>query len=174
MAAPHGAARALTGSFDVEDVLQVTCLEVFLRIGSLERRTVAGFRSWLGRIAQNNLRDAVRALERDKRPAANRRITKGAGGESARTLLLAVAGDHATAGSRAALEEEVGRLREALHRLPKSYRAVVQRMDLDELPMAEVADELGRSRGAVHMLRSRAYDRLRELLRDPRAGAGGS
>ena len=41
---------------------------------------------------------------------------------------------------------------------------VIRLVDLEQKPFAEVANELDRSIGAVHMLRSRAHDRLRELL----------
>ena len=60
-------------SFDRDDVLQVSFLEAYLRIRTLRTATMGGFRAWLARIATNNLRDAVRALERDKRPSARRR-----------------------------------------------------------------------------------------------------
>jgi RNA polymerase sigma factor (sigma-70 family) len=151
-------------SFELDDVLQVSYLEAFLRIGALEQRTLDGFRAWLRRIAQRNLSDAIRALERDKRPAARRRLTRGADGESARTLFAKLAGDHASASSHAVEAEVVAQLRAAIRRLPASYRHVIEQIDLAERGVTEVATELGRSLGAVHLLRSRALDRLRELL----------
>lgn len=153
---------------EVADVMQVTYLEAFLRVRGLRARSVEGFGAWLGRCAENNLRDAVRELLREKRPDAHGRATRGAG-ESARTLIGALAGDGATAGGLAAGREAVERLMEAIAALPESYARVVRALDLEERPVAEVAKELGRSAGAVHMLRSRAHDRLRELL----GGAGG-
>jgi RNA polymerase sigma-70 factor (ECF subfamily) len=151
-------------SFELDDVLQVSYLEAFLRIGALELRTLVGFRAWLKRITQRNLSDAIRALERDKRPAVRRRLTRGGAGESARTLFAKVAGDHASASSLAVEAEVMALLREAIQRLPASYRQVIEQLDLAERGVSEVATELGRSPGAVHMLHSRALDRLRELL----------
>lgn len=151
-------------SIDVEDVLQVTCLEAFLRIRSLDNCTVPGFLQWLRRMADNNLTDAIRALDRHKRPQAGDRITQGPAGQSARTLLLAVADPRATAGSQAELADELVRLRTAVAALPASYRQVIEQVDLAERTVGEVAAEMGRSEGAVHMLRSRAHDRLHELL----------
>ena len=149
---------------DADDVLQVTFLEAFLRIRSLETRTVAGFHAWLQRIAERNLLDAVRALGRDKRDDA-RRVTRGPAGESSRTLLLTVAGENRTAGGAAVLADEIARLHDAIGQLPASYRTVVEQVDLRERPLAEVAAGMRRSIGAVHMLRSRAHDRLHELLK---------
>ncbi len=157
--------RRWQSSLDAEDVMQVTYLDAYLRVAMLRSRTTNSFRGWLARIAENNLRDALRALQRDKRPdgGGRRRATRG-GGSSAETLMGNLLDSDPTAGSVAAGREAVSRLRAALERLPASYRRVVDEVDLAERPVAEVAAELEKSPGAVHMLRSRAHDRLRELL----------
>ena len=153
-------------SLDADDVLQVSFLEAFLRIGSLRDHSPSGLLAWVRRLVQNNLTDAIRGLERDKRPDPRRRVTQGVEGQSARTLLGSVAGEQATAGAQASLKEQLDRLQEAIRGLPESYRRVVQAMDLEEVSVAEVAQRMGRSRGAVHLLRSRAHERLSELLRE--------
>ncbi|MBI5850878.1 MAG: sigma-70 family RNA polymerase sigma factor [Planctomycetes bacterium] len=150
---------------DAEDVLQVTFLEAFLRVRSLEQRTVAGFRAWLRQLTRHNLVDAIRALERAKRPSPKHRVTRGPDGESARTLLLSLSDGRQSVCSRASLAEDVARLHAAVAALPASYRLVVQQVDLEQRPVTELAREMGRSEGAVHMLRSRAHERLYELLR---------
>ena len=52
----------------------------------------------------------------------------------------------------------------ALGSLPGDYEKVVRMYDLEGRPIGEVAAELGRSEGAVYMLRARAHDRLREQM----------
>ena len=153
-------------SLDPEDILQVSSLEAFLRIGSLRDATPDSFRAWIKRIVANNLRDAIRGLERDKRPNPRDRVTRGSSGESARTLLNALTDSRASASTPAILAEDLERLRAVIRVLPRSYRLVVERMDLEERDAAEVSAEMGRSRGAIHLLRSRAHDRLRELLHE--------
>src|SRR5215468_5727754 len=69
----HAETRARIGSkysgvFDADDILQITFLEAFLRIGAFEPGPHVSFLAWLRRIAENNIRDAIRELERDKRP----------------------------------------------------------------------------------------------------------
>ncbi len=157
--------RRWQASLDPDDVMQVTYLEAYLRIATLRSRTTEGFRGWLARIAENNLRDALRALQRDKRPDGDgrRRATRG-GGTSAETLMGSLLDTDPTAGSVAAGGEAVSRLQAALDLLSASYRRVVDEIDLAERPVTEVAAELEKSPGAIHMLRSRAHDRLRELL----------
>ena len=158
-------------SLSVDDVLQVSWLEAFLRIGSLRDATPPGLRAWLIRIIDNNLRDAVRSLERDKRPDSRRRQTQGVAGESIRGLLQRQASEQSGVSQPLQREEEFEHLRSAIQRLPKSYRLVIERMDIEERDVDEVAEELGRSRGAVHLLRSRARERLRELLAKDESGA---
>ena len=152
------------GTLDPEDVMQVTYLEAFLRIAGLAARDGDGFRAWLARIAQNNLRDAVRELERQKRPDARRRVQRPADGDSDSSVLAGVAGITQTASQKAAGKEAVVAIEAALAKLPPSYAKVVRRCDVEGRAVAEVAAELGRSSGAVYMLRARALDRLRELL----------
>src|ERR1041384_7482543 len=67
--------REWQSSLSAEDVMQHTWLETFLKIESLETEDEAGFAAWLFRIAQNNLRDAIRRLEADKRGGNLRRVT---------------------------------------------------------------------------------------------------
>lgn len=149
---------------DVADLLQVSYVEAFLRVGSLRERTVDGFRAWMRRLVDTNLKDAIRALERDKRPDARRRVTHDGQGSSARTLFARVSGDGASPSQALSAREEVAQLEAALARLPADYRRVVEQVDLAERRVAEVAQEMGRSAGAVHLLVKRAHDRLREIL----------
>jgi RNA polymerase sigma-70 factor (ECF subfamily) len=153
-------------SLEPDDVIQVSFLEAFLRISTLQEVSPAGFRAWMRRTVENNLTDAIRMLERDKRPDARRRVTQGGEGESARTLLAALRGGHPTPSRLLSADEEVARLHAAIAKLPATYRTVVREVDLAERPVTEVAQELGRSRGGVHVLLRRAHERLAELLSD--------
>src|SRR5262245_35309763 len=66
--------RAWQSALDADDVMQVTYIEAFLQIGSLTARDPAGFLGWLRRIAQHNLRDAIKELDRKKRPPPAKRV----------------------------------------------------------------------------------------------------
>jgi RNA polymerase sigma-70 factor (ECF subfamily) len=151
-------------ALDTDDVMQTTYMEVFLRVDRLEAQTVAGFRSWMTTIAQNNLRDAIRALGRVKRPDPRLRLENTTHELSSVDLLDRIGCISHTASRDAIAREAELLLKDALGRLPASYRAVVQAIDLDGRPVEEIAADLGRSTGAVYMLRARAHDRLRETL----------
>lgn len=151
-------------SLDVDDIMQVTYLEAFLRISSFKPSTEGGFVAWLRRIADNNLKDAIRELGRAKRPNPKRRVTGATREESYAAFVDAMGYTSHTPSRDAAGGEAVNAMKQAMTRLPADYRRVLELYDLDGRSPAEVAAEMGRSEGAVFMLRARAQDRLRELM----------
>ena len=161
--------RKWSGILDADDVMQVTYLEAFLRIQDFHPAGPGAFLAWLRRVADNNLRDAIKGLERLKRPPPARRLTNTpAGGEDSASMLLNLLGVTTTTPSRAAAGAELRTaLDDALAALPDDYATVVRLYDLQGCPIAEIAQQMGRSPGAVHMLRSRAHVHLRALLGAP-------
>jgi RNA polymerase sigma-70 factor (ECF subfamily) len=151
-------------ALDAADVMQVTYLEAFLRIAQLRARTAEGFVAWLTRLAQNNLHDAIKELERQKRPDPGRRVQCGSAEDSGSSLLDALRATTQTPSRQAARNESQQALENAMARLPPTYAQVVRLHDLEGRSVAEVAAALGRSAGAVYMLRARALQRLQELL----------
>lgn len=149
---------------DADDVMQVTYLEAFLRISDLRAGTPAAFVAWVTRIAQNNLRDAIKELQRAKRPDPRRRVTAAAGDESVSGLLEALGGTASTPSQAVAGRELVRLTRSAVSELPRDYRTVVELYDLEGRSSQEVAQMMGRSEGAIFMLRARAHDCLRQAL----------
>jgi RNA polymerase sigma-70 factor (ECF subfamily) len=151
-------------SFEEDDVYQVTYLEAFLRIGTFRPVSDGSFLAWLLRIAENNIRDAVKALERDRRPPPNRRVSNIIGDESYECLFATLAGSQTTPSQGASRNEAKALLEAALAQLPPDYQKVVRLCDLQGMSGPEAAKEIGRSAGAVHMLKARAHERLAEIL----------
>ena len=148
---------------DADDILQVTFLEAFLRIGSFSDHGPGALLAWLRRIADNNLRDAVKGLTRQKRPPPARQAA--ASDEHSTIELFELLGVTTTSPSRvlATAEMKVA-LAQALESLPEDYARVIRSYDLEGKSIADTAAGCGRTSGAVHMLRARAHVRLRELL----------
>ena len=146
------------------DVMQVTYLEAFLEIGKYDANRAPPFRAWLQRIAENNLRDAIRGLQRRKRPQPAMRVQAPAGADSTFELYNNLGVTTTTPSRYATAQERLTALDAALEALPDDYGQVIRLYDLQGLPIAEVCTQMNRSTGAVHMLRARAHERLRELL----------
>lgn len=146
------------------DVMQITYLEAFLHIGDLAVHSTGSFVAWLRQIAENNLRDAIRGLECQKRPQPRDRIQP-ANDQDSLTALHSLLGATSTTPSKITNRQEaLALVRAAVEALPRSYADVIRLHDLGGQPIADVARELDRSPGAVHMLRSRALDQLRRQL----------
>ncbi|GAB4383204.1 MAG: sigma-70 family RNA polymerase sigma factor [Phycisphaerales bacterium] len=150
-------------SVDEDDVMQVTYLEAFLLINQFQTRGPGSFLAWLSHIAENNLRDAVRGLQAAKRPDPRRRVQP-QGSDSFVALVEMLGCTDSTPSRHAARDESAELIKAALGTLPPDYERVVQLYDLEGLSAAEVAEKLGRSAGAIYMLRARAHERLREAL----------
>ncbi|MBK8914695.1 MAG: sigma-70 family RNA polymerase sigma factor [Phycisphaerales bacterium] len=154
------------GQLDASDVMQVTYIEAFMQISQFDATRPEAFVGWLRRIAENNLRDAIRSLESRRNPPPRMQLAAH-GGDSGAALFDVLTAGTGTPSLAARRNDAGARLREALHMLPPDYARVVQLYDLDLRSIDEVAAELNRSPGAIYMLRSRGLDRLRELLGPP-------
>jgi RNA polymerase sigma-70 factor, ECF subfamily len=156
--------RQWRAALEPDDVMQVTYLEAFMQIGRFDPSRPDAFEAWLRRIAENNLRDALRGLKRQKRPQPANQLRPHGGDDSAVALLELIGATSATPSRELRRDETHALLDRAIRTLPEDYAAVIQGYDLQGRGIADLASELGRSPGAVHMLRARAHDRLRELL----------
>ncbi|MCB9840713.1 MAG: sigma-70 family RNA polymerase sigma factor [Phycisphaeraceae bacterium] len=156
--------KSIRSSIDADDVMQVTYLEAVLKLGSFTSGGIEGFIAWLTRLAENNLVDAVRALEAAKRPDPKKRIRPGPGQDTHGVLIDALGMTYTTPSVVAKRHEANGFLEDALGRLPPAYAKVIRLYDLAGKPIEEVAAEMDKSQGAVYMLRARAHERLKETL----------
>ena len=154
------------GMLDAADVMQVTYLEAFIQIRGFDVARAEAFPQWLKRIAENNLRDAIRSLEAKKNPPPHLKLNAESG-DSSLALFDVLTSGGGTPSLIVRQDEARTRLRRALSCLPSDYARAVQYYDLDGKPVDEVARILERSTGAVFMLRQRAHDRLRVLLGSP-------
>ena len=149
---------------DVEDVMQVTYLDAFLRIQRFTPKPGGTFLAWLTRVAENNIRDAIRELGRAKRPPARKRIVRRPAEDSSVDLLDRLGWTTTTPSRNAAAAEVHAAVESAIGRLPADYQYVLRAYELEGRSGSDVAESMGRSLGAVYMLRARALDELREGL----------
>ncbi|MFA6044286.1 MAG: RNA polymerase sigma factor [Phycisphaerales bacterium] len=147
-----------------DDIMQVTYMEAFMRIERFQPRHEGSFLAWLTLIAENNLRDAVKELERQKRPNPRNRVQAGPGDDSYVALVELLGATVTTPSLVAARCEVKTALDQALEKLPPDYAKAVRMYHLEGRDCKEVAEVLGRSQGAVYMLLARAQDRLKDVL----------
>lgn len=148
---------------EVDDIMQVTYFEAFDQIDRFSSE-VGSFRPWLVRIAANNLASAIHWLERKKRPQPHQRFRPPPGEDSVSWLCEFVSASTTSPSNVVSRKEARTVLEAELQTLPEDYEEVIRRIYFEETPVAEVAQALGRSKGAVQLLRSRAIHQLRRQL----------
>jgi len=150
---------------DADDVMQVTYGEAYSKIRRFRAGDGDAFASWIATLAENNLIDALRSLDAAKRPGPKRRAEKPRMAEDSMAALVDLLAVTATTPSIVAMRGEAGNiLVQSIEKLSPEYGTVITLYDLQGMPAAEVAKRLGKSEGAMYMLRARAHDRLREFL----------
>jgi len=156
--------RRLASVLDLDDLLQETFTDVFLDIADFCPREPESFDRWVTLIARNNLRNVIRNLTAQKR-GGNHVRQSAVGTDDSYTSLLYMLSGTGSSPSKAVTDQEAKAALEAvLNQLPEVYQVVVRAIDLEDRPVAEVAEALGRREGAVFMLRARAHRMMRDLL----------
>ena len=130
-----------------QDLLQETLIEALRSAPTF--RGDASLRTWVCAIARRRL---ARHYEAERRQAV---------AESGLALLGGIGGLAGPSGDEVERRDEIVR---ALGRLPAVHRQVLVLKYLDELSVAQIADELGRSPVQVQSLLQRARDGLRRAL----------
>jgi RNA polymerase sigma-70 factor (ECF subfamily) len=138
---------------DAEDATERTFMAALAAIGRY-RDEGASFRSWLFRIAHNQLANALRTRSRQRTSPM----------DGAPEPMAPFSDPERLAG----LADDARRLRAAVAALSDDRRQVVVLRFVDGLSAREIGEVLGRSEGAVRVLQHRALRDLAELLQRER------
>jgi RNA polymerase sigma-70 factor (ECF subfamily) len=140
------------------DLVQSVCREVLQAAGQFHYRGDGAFRAWLFRTALNKILERTRSLTQQKRDV-RREIAIDSGIDYGELV-----GAGPTASQMAAAGELSERMERAFDALPDDYREVITLSRIVGLSHTEIAEQLGRSEGAVRMLLSRALVAYIEAL----------
>jgi RNA polymerase sigma-70 factor (ECF subfamily) len=150
----------------VEDILQETFSQAFQDIRTFTPSTDKSFGTWLKAIAENRLRDAIKAHRRKKRGGGQLRLQPPAyaNEESVATLAEMLSAGRSTPSQSLARKEAVRAVQIAMAGLPDDYREAVRLRFLEGRSVEGVAEEMHRSPGAVRGLIDRAKRAMRETM----------
>jgi RNA polymerase sigma-70 factor (ECF subfamily) len=129
----------------VDDLAQQAYVSAYRSLGDFQVGT--DFYAWLRQIAYNHLRAEL------ERASRRRRLDALAAAELTRRLELARPGD-----------EDLDALRDCVGRLPEASRDIVRSHYLDGVPLARIAERLGRSADGLKVSLFRIRATLRECL----------
>jgi RNA polymerase sigma-70 factor, ECF subfamily len=156
--------HSMQAELDADDIYQEACFQAFRAIGNFKMIDEEDFRRWLWTISRNCLIDRVRASHADKR-GAGKLTAGGAPTGSTAWLLEELAVYHRTPSQSAAAHELIIAIENALNQIPERYGEALRLRYLEQIPPAMIAERLGRTEHAVHMLCNRGLKALRSEMR---------
>jgi RNA polymerase sigma-70 factor, ECF subfamily len=157
----------LRSKVDASDVVQQAILHAHERRAQFRGASEGEWQAWLRAILANALAAVVRRYDVQARDPRRERSLEAELDRSSSRVEGMLAADLTSPSERAVRGEELLRLAHALAQLPDDQRRVVELHYLKGLAVADVAEQIGRTRPAAVGLLFRGLKRLRELLRDP-------
>lgn len=162
--------KSIAQTVGVEDILQEAYTQAFRHIGAFQPVGPDAFRNWINAIADNVLRDAIRAQHAAKRGGGRMALDGaaplGVGQSSLGPLIEVLATYDRTPSMSARGKEAENAVQAALAGINAEYREALTLRYLEGLPIAEVARRMGRTESAVHKVCARALEQLRDALGD--------
>ena len=159
--------RRLQGKVDDADLVQETFLNAHRDFSAFRGITEGEFMAWLRQILAARLAQLVRRyLGTQQRDVRLERNLAGELDRSSAALGHALPAPHSSPSQRAARREQAVLLADALGRLSGDYREVIILRYLEGLPLADVAQRMGRSVDSVKKLWTRGLVQLRRALGD--------
>jgi RNA polymerase sigma-70 factor, ECF subfamily len=157
---------SLQSVLSVEDVLQETFSQVFQDMHAFTPTTEKSFGTWLKAIAENRLRDAIKANKRKKRGGGHKRVEllPRPNQDTVAGLSEMLSAGPSTPSQALARKEAVCATQVAIAALPDDYREAVRLRFLEGRSVDGVAAEMHRSPGAVRGIIDRAKRAMRATL----------
>jgi RNA polymerase sigma-70 factor (ECF subfamily) len=156
----------LRGKVDLSGVVQQTLLEAYQARPQFPDADGGPPPAWLRRILANNLTDEVRKWTAAARDVDRERSLEQALDASSLRIEGWLAAEQSSPSQQAVREEEISRLAAALAQLPDEQRTAIELHHLRGLPLAEVAAQIDRTKGATAALLFRGLKKLRQFLED--------
>lgn len=166
------AGAVVRGRESNSDIVQSVCREVIQHADRFQFPSEPAFKQWLCTTALRkiiNRKDFYLAQKRD----AQREMPLSSGsGSQAEQQLLECYRSFSSPSRQAMVKEEIARVERAFDELPEEYREVITLAHVLGMSRAEIAQQMGKSEGAVRVLLHRALARVSALLADTDSSRG--
>jgi RNA polymerase sigma-70 factor (ECF subfamily) len=141
---------------DSRDIVQSTMLKAFQAFDRFEGSASRSLMAWLGRIAENEIRDQADYYRREKRrPDLDTSIDGKMGVLQAEVTSVV---------GRLYVKEQMARVEHAFEPLAPDHKEVILLRNFEEMSYAEIGERMGRTAEASRKLYSRAMASLALLL----------
>lgn len=149
------------------DIVQQAMTQAIAGIDGFRGKTEAEFRGWLRKILSHHLCHLDRDLHRDKRDIRREQSMEEKLAQSSMRLGGILAGDGPSPSQVVAVGENVVRVAGAIERLPDPQAEAIRKHYLEGMKLAEVAESMDKTPGAIAGLLHRGMKTLREQLQGP-------
>jgi RNA polymerase sigma-70 factor (subfamily 1) len=154
----------LRSKFGLSDVVQDTLVEAWLGVQRILALDRAGRQRWLRRMLLNNLRDRIDGFLTQGRDVRREQSLEAAAAASSCWLQEWLAVEDGSPSERLAEHEEALRLLEALSKLDARQREALILQKYHGWTLAQIAEHLGCTLGAVAGLHAYGLKKLRKYL----------
>ncbi|OYP38029.1 sigma-70 family RNA polymerase sigma factor [Rhodopirellula sp. MGV] len=156
--------QAYQAKIGASDMVQQAMMQAVAGFDGFRGGTEAELMAWLRQILAHHLCHLDRDLHRDKRDIRREQSMEQKLAASSMRLEGLLAGSDRSPSQNVALGESVIQISEALDKLPEAQADAVRLHYLEGMKLSEVADELGKSTGAIAGLLHRGMKALRKQL----------
>jgi RNA polymerase sigma-70 factor (ECF subfamily) len=153
--------------FGLSDVVQATLLKAWQDLEHIQALDAEGRKRWLRRMHLNDLVDQIRRHLAKKCDARREQSLDAAAAESACQIQKQLAAEDSSPSQRLAQREREEQLEEALSQLDVRQREALILQRYHGWTLAQIAEHLDCTVGAVAGLHARALENLRHILPDP-------
>ncbi|WP_149498646.1 sigma-70 family RNA polymerase sigma factor [Roseiconus lacunae] len=156
--------QAYQAKIGASDMVQQAMMQAVAGFDGFRGGTEAELMAWLRKILAHHLCHLDRDLHRDKRDIRREQSMEQKLTASSMRLEGLLAGSDQTPSQNVVLGESVVQISQAIARLPDPQADAVRLHYLEGMKLSEVADELGKSTGAIAGLLHRGMKALRKQL----------
>ncbi len=156
--------QAYQAKVGASDMVQQAMLQAVQGFDGFRGNTEAELLAWLRQILAHHLCHLDRDLHRGKRDIRREQSMEQKLAASSMNLQRLLAGDGTTPSQNVVLGESVLQISEAINKLPESQGQAIRLHYLEGMKLSEVAEELGKSTGAIAGLLHRGMKTLRNQL----------
>jgi RNA polymerase sigma-70 factor (subfamily 1) len=157
----------LRSKFSRSDIVQETLVEAWLDLERIQALDSEGRKRWLRRMLLNNLRDEIdRYLDNQGRDVGREQSLDAAAAKSSCRIRDILIAEDSSPSDRLLREEEEEQLVEALSKLDVRQRNALILQKYHGWKLAEIAEHLGCTIGAVAGLHAHGLKKLRQYLPD--------
>jgi RNA polymerase sigma-70 factor (subfamily 1) len=154
----------LRSKFGLSDVVQDTLVEAWGDLEHIQTLDATGRKRWLRRMLVNNLLETIERWRTGRRDVRLEQSLDAAAVESSCRLQSWLVAEDSSPSDRLAEQEEALRLLEALSQLDLRQREALILQKYHGWTLAQIAEHLGCTVGAVAGLHARGLERLRQVL----------